>query len=127
MKEVPGPVDLKGDQPAEAVRDHPLRKLLLRVPEPVHVLPWYVDPAHGVVPSHVLPEVRELQGCTGEVGESLALLVAVAAHVKHEPANGVRRVVAVVLEITVGRVPLRRLVHPVGLDQPKERLPGDVE
>ena len=51
---------------------------------------------------NVLPEIGELQRRAGGVGKPLALGIAVAAQVQHQPAHGIRRIAAVAEQIVPG-------------------------
>ena len=70
--------------------------------EPAQVFERQIDAALGVVGGDVLPEVGELQGGAGEVGELLALGVAISAEVENEMADGIRRVFAVGQQVVEG-------------------------
>ena len=72
----------------------------------------------------VLPEIGELQRRAGGVGEPLPLGVAVAAQVQHQPADGVRRIAAVVEQLVPVSVARDGLVLHERANQIGERLGG---
>ncbi len=74
------------------------------------VLQRKVDAPLAVVDGDVLPEIRQLQGSAGVVGELLALGVAIAAQVQHQMSYGIGGILAIAEHVGERRIAGRRLV-----------------
>ena len=81
-----------------------------------------VDAVLEQVHGHVLPEVGELQGGAGGVGEALPLGVGIAAEIEHQPPHRVGGVAAVVEDVVPVAVAGHGLVLHEGADQVGEGL-----
>ena len=96
--------------------------------EPAAILGRQVDPPQREVARHVLEEVDELEPGADVVRGGDERLVAVEAEqAEHEPPDRVGGVDAVLLQVVPRLVRRDPLIHPVGLDQPQERLARQVE
>ena len=76
---------------------------------------------------NVLPEIGELQRRASGVGKPLALGVAIAAQIQHQPADGIGRIAAILEHVVPGFVALHGLVLAKGREQIAKRLDGNVE
>ena len=71
-----------------------------------------IDSPFGVIDGHVLPEVRQLQGGAGEIGELLPFGIAIAAQVQHQMSDRIGRVLAITRHI--GECRIARSSDPAG-------------
>ena len=93
-----------------------------RVPVALHHLERDVDAVLQLVHGHVLPEIGQLQGRAGGVGEPLPLRVGVAAEVQHQPAHRIGGVAAIAEQFVPIAIARHGLVLHEGVDQVRERL-----
>lgn len=117
---------LEGDQGAYGGAGGRGRELGLGHVEAAHVLGGQVDPVTAEVLGDVLDVFDDLQGGADGVGAADAFGGAGAGEGEHEATDRVRGQLAVADQVGVGLVARDPLVLPVGLDQPEERLGGQV-
>src|SRR6266496_4686670 len=91
------------------------------------VFEWKVDSSLLVIDADILPEIRQLQGGAGEVGELLAFGVAVPAEIKHEMSDWIGGIVAVTEQVVEGLITGSGLVLAECGQQIGERLFGNLE
>src|SRR5262249_55830159 len=72
---------------------------VLRYTEAAHVIQWKINSSLAVVDRNVLPEVRQLQGGAGEIGEFLPLCIAISAGIEHQPADGIGGILAIAKQV----------------------------
>src|SRR5246127_82475 len=87
---------------------------------------WNINASFFEVARNVLPEICQLQRGAGGIGKLLTRFIAVAAEIKHQAANGIRGVNAVIEKRFPGRKAFYGLVLTKGFQQISERLPGKV-
>ncbi len=126
-EDLAGAFDLEGHEAAKVVVEGAVGDLLLGDAVGLEVLQGEVDAAFLPIAIDVLPEVGELEGGAGVVGETLALFVPVVEDVEEEAATWVGGVIAVVEEVIEGWVAGDFLVHAVGFDELEEGFAGDAE
>ena len=95
--------------------------------EAAQVFEREIDAALGVIDADVLPEIRQLQRGAGEVGELLALGIAISAEIEHEMADGIRGVVAIGQDVVEGFEARDGLILAEGDEQVGEFVLGNVE
>ena len=95
-------------------------------PKRLHVFEGEIDAVFCVVDADILPEIGELEGGTGLVGEGETLGVAIAAGIEDDAADGIRGVAAVAEGIGHGGETGDGLILAEGDEQIGEWLLGDV-
>src|SRR6266496_1367265 len=84
---------------------------------PLKVLKRQIDSSFGKIGAHVLPEIRQLQGCAGEIGELLTFGVSISAQIQHKVTNWIRRIAAVSQQVLERLISRRGLVLAKGGQQ----------
>ena len=117
-------------QGAELWSGHTERDGLVADAKAAHVFLRQIDAVLGEVHAHILPEVGELQGRAGQVGEPEIFIDFVGGHfaagIEHQAADGIGRVATVAQYLVHGGVTRDRLVLAEGDEQIGERLFGNV-
>ncbi len=85
-----------------------------------------VNAADVQVARNILPEVRELQCGASGIGQTLTLLVAVAAEIQDQASHGICRIYAITEDGLPVRITLDGLILTESFQEVRERLPGNI-
>src|SRR5256884_9240066 len=96
--------------------------------KPVHrsTIERNVYAANVQVARNILPEVRELQRGAGSIGQTLTLLVAVAAEIQDQAPHRICRIQAIAEDSIPIRVALNSLVPAESFQEISKRLSGNI-
>ena len=99
---VAGALDFEPHHRAERGSVLTLGDVLFTDSKAAQVLKRKIDAAFGVINADILPEIRELQSGTGEIGKLLPLRVAIPAEIEDKVTYRIGRVVAIAHHVVEG-------------------------